>query len=66
MFMGGERLMSFDHPMNKVRGIPQEDNEGNIGAVVFQVDLFTRLHSIPRTDSAANWANATLVEGEGE
>ncbi|KAI3456272.1 hypothetical protein Pfo_012935 [Paulownia fortunei] len=64
IFMGGTGLISFDHPLNKVRGIPREDDEGNISAVIFQVDLFTRLHSIPRTGSAANWANATAVEGE--
>ncbi|KAL8032613.1 hypothetical protein ABFX02_13G107700 [Erythranthe guttata] len=65
IFIGGERLMSFDHPMNKVRGIAQEDDEGNISGVVFQVDLLARFHSIPRTDSAANWANATtLIEGD--
>ncbi|KAL2244465.1 UNVERIFIED_CONTAM: Allantoinase [Sesamum indicum] len=64
IFISGNGLISFDHPLNKVRGIPREDEEGNISAVIFQVDLFTRLHSIPRSGSAANWANATVVEGE--
>lgn len=53
-------LMSFDHPLNKVRGIVREDD----GGIIFQVDLFTRIPSIPRSGSAANWANAALVEGD--
>lgn len=56
---GNGGLMSFDHPLNKVRGIMRDDDEGNL--IVFQVDLFTRLNSIPRNGSAANWA---LVDGE--
>lgn len=57
-------LISFDHPLHKVRGITREDQNGNISAVLFQVDLLTRLYSIPRTGSAANWAGPTIVEGE--
>ncbi|KAL3377277.1 hypothetical protein AABB24_003604 [Solanum stoloniferum] len=55
-------LISFDHPMHKVKGIAREDDEGNVNAVIFQVDLYTKLHSIPRRGSAANWAGATTVE----
>lgn len=62
--MSGTGLICFDHPLHKVRAIAREDDEGNTGAVIFQVDLFTRLPSIPRTGSAANWAGATAVEGE--
>ncbi|XP_022893741.1 stem-specific protein TSJT1-like [Olea europaea var. sylvestris] len=64
IFMSGTGLICFDHPLHKVRAIAREDDEGNTGAVIFQVDLFTRLPSIPRTGSAANWAGATAVEGE--
>ncbi|PIN19737.1 hypothetical protein CDL12_07585 [Handroanthus impetiginosus] len=64
IFISGNGLISFDHPLNKVRGITREDAEGNISAVIFQVDLFTRLPSIPRRGSASNWADATVVEGE--
>lgn len=56
--------MSFDHPLNAVRGIVREDDDGNASAVIFQVDLFTRIPSIPRSGSAANWANAAAVEGD--
>lgn len=64
LFMSGDRLISFDHPLYKVRAIAREDDEGEICAVVFQVDLYTRLHSIPRSGSAANWSGATAVEGD--
>lgn len=68
IFIGGSGsrggLMSFDHPLNKVRGIVREDDDGNVSGVIFQVDLLTRLPSIPRSGSAANWANAAVVEGE--
>ncbi|XP_051125881.1 stem-specific protein TSJT1-like isoform X2 [Andrographis paniculata] len=63
MFMSESGVMSFDHPLNKVRGIRREDDEGKVCAIVFQVDLFTRLQSIPRSGSASNWANPTVVEG---
>ncbi|OVA00581.1 DnaJ domain [Macleaya cordata] len=69
IFMSGHGLVSFVHPMYKVRAIIREDDddddEGHNCTVMFQVDLYTRLHSIPRTGSAANWADATaVVEGE--
>ncbi|KAF8413894.1 hypothetical protein HHK36_001888 [Tetracentron sinense] len=56
IFMSGSGLISFDHPLHKVRAISHEDDEGRICAVIFQVDLYTRLPSIPRTGSSANWA----------
>ena len=62
----GSELISFDYPLNKVRAIPGQDDDGNICGVTFQVDLYTRLHSIPRTGSASNWADelATTVAEE--
>ncbi|GFZ06223.1 hypothetical protein Acr_18g0003930 [Actinidia rufa] len=50
IFMNRSGLISFDHPLNKVRAIAREDEEGNICAVIFQVDLYTRLpqHSAHR------------------
>lgn len=62
--MNGSGLMSFDHPLHKVRAIAREDDDGNISAIIFQVDLLTRLPSIPRTGSAANWADAAVVNDE--
>ncbi|EOY28269.1 hypothetical protein QUC31_012943 [Theobroma cacao] len=64
IFMNGNGLISFDHPLHKVKAIAREDDDGKICGVIFQVDLFTRLPSIPRTGSAANWADITVQEGE--
>ncbi|XP_047973061.1 stem-specific protein TSJT1-like [Salvia hispanica] len=54
IFINRSGLMSFDHPLNKVRGFMREDD----GRVIFKVDPYTRIPSIPRIGSAANWANA--------
>lgn len=62
MSRGG--LISFDHPLHKVRAVLREDDEGKIYGITFQVDLLTRLQSIPRSGSAANWADATMIEAE--
>ncbi|KAK9267947.1 hypothetical protein L1049_010384 [Liquidambar formosana] len=64
IFMNGSGLMSFVHPLHKVRAIAREDDDGHITGVNFQVDLYTRLPSIPRTGSATNWADATVIKGE--
>ncbi|PWA40343.1 allantoinase [Artemisia annua] len=64
LFQSEEGLISFDHPLNKVRGVVREDDEGYSTAVIFQVDLFTRLYSIPRSGSDANWLGVTVVESE--
>ncbi|XVF25817.1 hypothetical protein REPUB_Repub13aG0246300 [Reevesia pubescens] len=62
IFMNRNGLISFDHPLHKVKAIALEDDDGKICGVIFQVDLFTRLPSIPRTGSAANWADTTVVD----
>ncbi|KAB2601197.1 stem-specific protein TSJT1-like [Pyrus ussuriensis x Pyrus communis] len=64
IFTSGSGLMSFVHPMHKVRAIRLEDDNGQVRGVTFQVDLYTRIPSIPRTGSASNWADITLVEEE--
>lgn len=56
--------MSFDHPLNKVRGVVREEDDGYTTAVIFQVDLFTRICSIPRRGSDANWSNVTAIESD--
>ncbi|KAL5730284.1 hypothetical protein ACHQM5_003124 [Ranunculus cassubicifolius] len=61
IFMNGSGLVSFVHPLNKVRAVAHEDDDGNISGVYFKVDLYTRIPSIPRTGSSANWADATMV-----
>ncbi|KAH0985665.1 hypothetical protein GBA52_012842 [Prunus armeniaca] len=66
IFTSGSGLTSFVHPLHKVRAITHEDDDGYICGVTFQVDLFTRLPSIPRTGSAGNWADQAPVVKEGE
>ena len=63
IFMNGSGLTSFVHPLYKVRAIGREDGNGHICGVMFQVDLYTRLPSIPRTGSATNWADNSAVHG---
>lgn len=64
IFMNVSGLTSFDHPLYKVRAVPREDNDGKISEVVFQVDMLTRIPSIPRSGSATNWADTTFSRGE--
>ncbi|KAG4948451.1 hypothetical protein AAZX31_15G070800 [Glycine max] len=65
IFINGSGLTSFDHPLHKVQAVAHEDDSGNILSVYFQVDLYTKIPSIPRTGSAANWADA-VAEVKGE
>ncbi|XP_015888980.3 stem-specific protein TSJT1 [Ziziphus jujuba] len=64
MFTNGSGLISFVHPLHKVKAIAREDDNGDVCGVFFQVDLYTRIPSIPRTGSASNWADSTVVETE--
>ncbi|PIN22624.1 hypothetical protein CDL12_04662 [Handroanthus impetiginosus] len=50
-------LMSFEHPMNKLRAMPRVDSEGVMCGANFKVDLYSRVNSIPRVGSEANWAD---------
>ncbi|KAL5575432.1 hypothetical protein UlMin_017131 [Ulmus minor] len=65
-FRTGCGLMSFDHPLYKVRGKAQEDGDGNICGVVFQVDLSSRLRTIPRSGSASKLSHSIANEVVGE
>jgi hypothetical protein len=58
MFWNGGGLQSFEHPLNKMKAIPRVDNEGHECGANFKVDKFTRINSIRRVDSAANWATS--------
>ncbi|KAJ8764708.1 hypothetical protein K2173_007797 [Erythroxylum novogranatense] len=55
MFHSEGGLMSFEHPMNKVRAMPRVDSEGALCGANFKVDVYTRINSLPRRGSAANW-----------
>ncbi|XP_050368601.1 stem-specific protein TSJT1-like [Argentina anserina] len=50
-------LISFEHPMNKMKAMPRVDSEGVMCGANFNVDKYTRVNSIPRRGSAANWSD---------
>ncbi|KAJ8755087.1 hypothetical protein K2173_016751 [Erythroxylum novogranatense] len=55
MFHSEGGLMSFEHPINKIRAMPRVDSEGALCGANFKVDVYTRINSLPRRGSAANW-----------
>ncbi|KAF5478702.1 hypothetical protein F2P56_005241 [Juglans regia] len=55
MFHSEGGLMSFEHPMNKVKAMPRVDSEGAMCGANFKVDKYTRVNSIPRVGSESNW-----------
>ncbi|KDP27027.1 hypothetical protein JCGZ_20962 [Jatropha curcas] len=55
MFHSEGGLMSFEHPMHKIRAMPRIDSEGVICGANFKVDKYTRINSLPRRGSEANW-----------
>ncbi|KAK9152719.1 hypothetical protein Sjap_000199 [Stephania japonica] len=55
MFHTEGGLKSFEHPMNKMKAMPRVDSEGVMCGANFKVDKYTRINSIPRAGSEANW-----------
>ncbi|CAN8273673.1 unnamed protein product [Cochlearia groenlandica] len=55
MFHSEGGLMSFEHPMNKIKAMPRIDSEGVLCGANFKVDVYSRVNSIPRRGSEANW-----------
>ncbi|KAL5571452.1 hypothetical protein UlMin_021065 [Ulmus minor] len=55
MFHSDGGLMSFEHPMNKMKPMPRVDSEGVMCGANFKVDKYTRINSIPRVGSETNW-----------
>ncbi|XP_010241982.1 PREDICTED: stem-specific protein TSJT1-like [Nelumbo nucifera] len=55
MFHSEGGLMSFEHPMNKVKAMPRVDSEGVMCGANFKVDAYSRIHSMPRVGSETNW-----------
>ncbi|PWA87295.1 aluminum induced protein [Artemisia annua] len=55
MFHSEDGLMSFEHPMNKIKAMPRVDSEGVMCGANFKVDTYSRVNSIPRRGSEANW-----------
>lgn len=56
MFHSDGGLKSFEHPMNRLKAMPRVDSEGAMCGATFKVDTFTKINSMPRVGSAANWA----------
>jgi len=55
MFHSEGGLRSFEHPMNKLKAMPRVDSEGVMCGATFRVDKYTRINSMPRVGSAADW-----------
>ena len=55
MFHSEGGLMNFEHPMNKMKAMPRIDSQGAVCGSNFKVDVYSRVNSIPRTGSEANW-----------
>ncbi|RVW36486.1 Stem-specific protein TSJT1 [Vitis vinifera] len=57
MFHSDGGLMSFEHPMNKMKAMPRIDSEGVMCGANFKVDVYSRINSMPRVGSEVNWSN---------
>ncbi|KAK9089342.1 hypothetical protein Scep_028424 [Stephania cephalantha] len=50
-------VMSFEHPVNQIKAMPRIDSEGMMCGADFKVDAQSRVHSMPRVGSEANWGS---------
>ena len=57
MFDSEGGLKSFERPMNKMKAMPRVDSEGAMCGSFFRVDSYTKINSMPRVGSAANWSS---------
>ncbi|KAL5715572.1 hypothetical protein ACHQM5_017374 [Ranunculus cassubicifolius] len=55
MFHSEGGLLSYEHPTNKMKAMPRIDSEGVMCGSNFKVDTYSRMNSIPRVGSEANW-----------
>ncbi|PIM98868.1 hypothetical protein CDL12_28647 [Handroanthus impetiginosus] len=56
MYHSERGLISFEHPMHKMKAMPRIDSEGAMCGAYFAVDAFSKINSMPRVGSSANWA----------
>jgi hypothetical protein len=56
MFHSEVGLGSFEHPKNKLKAMPRIDSEGAICGANFKVDVSSKITTMPRVGSEANWA----------
>ncbi|KAF3521236.1 hypothetical protein DY000_02059479 [Brassica cretica] len=59
MFHSESGLMSYEHPKNKMKAMQRIDSEGVICGANFKVDACSKINSIPRRGSEANWSLAS-------
>lgn len=50
-------LRSFEHPMKKMKAMPRIDSEGFMCGANFNVDVQSKVNTMPRVGSEANWAS---------
>ncbi|CAM8898810.1 hypothetical protein QQ045_032423 [Rhodiola kirilowii] len=55
MFHSVGGLKSFEHPTKKMKAMPRVDSEGFLCGSSFKVDTFSKINTMPRVGSAANW-----------
>lgn len=55
MYHSERGLMSYEHPMNKMKAMPRIDSEGVMCGAYFIIDKFSKINSMPRVGSEANW-----------
>ncbi|KAH6829046.1 aluminum induced protein with YGL and LRDR motifs [Perilla frutescens var. hirtella] len=56
MYHSDRGLISFEHPMHKMKAMPRIDSEGAMCGSYFAVDAYSKVNSMPRVGSSANWA----------
>ncbi|MCQ8005422.1 hypothetical protein NP297_23435 [Salmonella enterica] len=56
MFHSEQGLMSFEHPTSRIKAMPRVDSEGIMCGANFKVDHQSRIGTMPRVGSEANWA----------
>ncbi|PKI69307.1 hypothetical protein CRG98_010308 [Punica granatum] len=56
MFHSEHGLMSFEHPTSMMKAMPRIDSEGVMCGANFKVDVQSKVNSMPRVGSEANWA----------
>ncbi|WCJ27005.1 aluminum induced protein with YGL and LRDR motifs [Euphorbia peplus] len=56
MFHSEQGLMSFEHPTSSMKAMPRIDSEGMMCGANFKVDNQSKIRTMPRVGSEANWA----------
>ncbi|KAJ8477544.1 hypothetical protein OPV22_021271 [Ensete ventricosum] len=57
MFHSEGGLRSFEHPTKKMQAMPRVDSEGMMCGASFKVDALSKIATMPRVGSAADWTS---------